>query len=198
MANNKTKKHTKKIQTKIMTIPQLRKAFEQLNVKTKHILSKHPINDESIKEFQTTWKQTFGKSLEHNTAESYLLLQSKQKNQFKKTRKQRGGMAPLDYTTRPGIDGSHGTFLPYISSGFKFYNDINNIAMDSGCGKEDITPVLSADMGSNKVQNGGLFSGRLIPPTTPPSVFQDLQDNMLGRKLGNSPDVTQTQYKGKY
>ena len=129
MANNKTKKHTKKSQTKIMTIPQLRKAFEQLNVKTKHILSKHPINDESIKEFQTTWKQTFGKPLEHNTAETYLLQQSKQKTQLKKTRKQKGGMAPIDYTTRPGIDGSHGTFLPYISSGFKFYNDINNIGL---------------------------------------------------------------------
>jgi hypothetical protein len=195
MKYNRTKKN-KKVQTKVMTIPKLRKAFEQIDYKTKHILSKHPVNEESIKEFQTSWKQVFGKDVDTKTAEAYLRLQSKANKHTKgtrKTRKQKGGMAPLDYTTRPGIEGTHGTFLPYISSGFKFYNDINNIAMDADCGKQDITPVVSADMGSNKVHSGG----RLIPSTSPPSILQDTTDMLMGRPLGQSPDPTQTYYKGK-
>lgn len=197
MKYNKTKKNNKKGQSKVMTIPKLRKAFEHIDFKTKHILSKHPVNEESIKEFQTSWKQVFGKEVDSKTAEAYLRLQSKPNKQTRKTRKQKGGMAPLDYTTRPGIEGTHGTFLPYISSGFKFYNDINNIAMDADCGKQDITPVVSADMGSNKVQSGGIFNGRLVPSTSPPSILQDMQDLYMGRSVGQSPDPTQTYYKGK-
>ena len=200
MKYNKTKKN-KRGQSKIMTIPQLRKAFEHIDLKTKEILSKHPVNEESIKEFQTSWKQVFGKDIDKKTAEAYLILQSKankQKRDTKKTRKQKGGMAPLDYTTRPGIEGTHGSFLPYISSGFKFYNHINNIAMDADCGKQDITPVISENMGSNKVYSGGLFNGRLIPPSSPASILQDAEDLIMGRQVGQSPDPTQTYYKGKY
>lgn len=193
MKYNKTKKN-KKGQSKVMTIPQLRKAFEHIDFKTKQILSKHPVNEESIKEFQTNWKQVFGKDVDKKTAEAYLILQSKANKQRKKTRKQKGGMAPLDYTTRPGIEGAHGTFLPYISSGFKFYNDINNIAMDADCGKQDITPIVSENMGSNKVYSGG----RLVPPSSPPTILQDVEDMIMGRSVGQSPDPTQTYYKGKY
>lgn len=202
MKHNRTKKNNKKVQTKVMTgsqkvmtIPQLRKAFESIDFKTRQILSKHPVNDESIKEFQTSWKQIFGKEVDSKTAEAYLRLQPKSSKHTRKTRKQKGGMASLDYTTRPGVDGAYGSFLPYISSGFKFYNDINNIAMDADCGKQNITPVISADMGSNKVQNGGLFSGRLVQSTSPPSILQDAQDFVFGRTLGQSPDPTQTYYK---
>lgn len=208
MKHNRTKKNSKnqlkKVQAKPMTekpmtIPQLRKAFEQIDFKTKQILSKHPVNEESIEEFQTNWKQVFGKNVDAKTAEAYLRLQTKEhKSSSRKTRKQKGGMAPVDYVTRPGIDGTHGSFLPYISSGFKFYNDINNIAMDADCGKQNITPVVSADMGSNKVYSGGVFNGRLVPPTSPPSILQDAQDWLMGRPLGQSPDPVQTYYKGKY
>jgi len=195
MKYNKTKKN-KRGQSKIMTIPQLRKAFEHIDLKTKDILSKHPVNEESIKEFQTSWKQVFGKDIDKKTGEAYLILQSKankQKRETRKTRKQKGGMAPLDYTTRPGIEGTHGSFLPYISSGFKFYNHINNIAMDADCGKQDITPIVSENMGSNKVYSGG----RLISPSSPPSIIQDAEDMIMGRSAGQSPDPTQTYYKGK-
>ena len=198
MKHNRTKKNNKKVQSKVMTIPQLRKAFEHVDFKTKDILSKHPINEESVKEFQTTWKKVFGKEIDTKTAGAYLSLQSKankHSKQSKKTRKQKGGMAPVDYVTRPGIEGTHGTFLPYISSGFKFYNDINNIAMDADCGKQNISPVVSADMGSNKVHSGVQFNGRLIPSSSPPTIFQDAQDWLMKRPLGDSPDPTQTYYK---
>ena len=190
----KNNRQTRKRKVKILTIPQLRNAFEQIDHEIKRILAKHPINESSIKEFQSCWKKIFGKQIDTNTAGSYLEIQSKTKktNKNRTIRKQRGGVAPVDFQTRPGIDGTHGTFLPYISSGFKFYDQINNIAMDSSCGKENISPSISQDMGSNQVHKGGQ---RLIAPTVPSSIFQDIQDKMSFRPLGDSPDPTQTHYR---
>jgi hypothetical protein len=177
------KNHTRKQKTKVMTIPQLRKAFETINAETHKIISKHPINKDSISEFQKIWKHIFGKNIDSSTAESYLILHSKpSKKNTRRSKKQKGGSAPLDYTLRPGTDGSYGSFLPYVSSGLSFYNDINNIGMDSSCGKVDITPSIAADMGSNKVINGGM---RLLGPSEgAPGLLQDAQETfLLGRPL---------------
>ena len=204
---NNTKKATKATNPTVMTVPQLRKAFEQIDVDTKKILSKHPINDESIKEFQKSWKQVFHKNIDTISAKSYLELQTKivkkggtrTRSRSRKTRKsekseQSGGVSPLDYTLRPGIDGTHGNYLPYVSSGLSFYNNINQIAMDQDCGKIDITPTIDASMGSNEVMKGG--NARLIGATVPPSVLQDAQDYYLGKSLGDSSSVLNTKYKG--
>jgi hypothetical protein len=183
-----------------MTVPQLRKAFEQIDTDTKRILGKHPVNNESIKEFQKVWKNIFHKNIDNSTAESYLQLQSKiQKKQHggRTTRKSKhsGGSAPVDYTLRPGIDGTHGNYLPYVSSGLSFYNNINQNAMDQDCGKINISPTIDVSMGSNKVMNGGM--PRLVGSTVPPSVLQDAQDFYLGNRLGDSPSILDTNYKGR-
>jgi hypothetical protein len=186
MAKNNTRK-----KTKVLTIPQLRKAFARVDVETKRILSKHPVNEESIKEFTKIWKSIFHKTIDSKAAEAYLNLQTKRNKKGTRKSKMKGGMAPIDYTLRPGIDGTHGNFLPYVSSGLTFYNDINNIAMDSVCGKVDITPIISADMGSNKVGGASLseiISQRPITSSVPSSVVQDGQTSFLGQKLPDSPN----------
>ena len=207
MGKNKTRKLKQKVKAqekekgKTLTIPMLRKAFEHIDMETRKILGKHPINQESISEFQKAWKHTFGKSIDSKTAESYLMLQSKlNKSSSRKTKKMKGGSAPIDYMLRPGLDGTHGSYLPYVSKGLDFYGDINNIAMDADCGKVNTTPQISASMGSNQVGAGlgeilyGLTS-RPILPTNPPSILQDLQDASLGRTLGASPKAIDTYYK---
>ena len=185
-----------------MTIPQLRKGFESINVETAKILARHPINEESITSFKKVWKQVFGKIIDSSTAETYLRLQVKNKKSSKsksKTyKKQKGGAAPVEYMMTPGIDssqgtvqGAYGSFLPYVSSGLSFYDDINKIAMDSECGKTDISPHIAESMGSNKV--GGQ---RIITSTVPPSILQDAQNVSLGKPLGASPNPLQTTYMG--
>ena len=122
MAKNNTKKKNTKSR-KIMTIPQLRKAFETIEEKSNKI--------QSVSEFQEVWKSVFNKPIDSKAAEAYLQMKkqvSKRKTRRNKN-KQSGGVAPLDYTTGPGVTGPYGNFLPYISSGFGFYNQINNIAM---------------------------------------------------------------------
>ena len=201
MVKNKTRKQKKETYGKILTIPMLRKAFEHIDMETRKILAKHPINKDSISEFQKAWKKCFSKTIDSKTAESYLMLQSKVKNKTsRKTKKQKGGSAPVDYMLRPGIDGTHGSYLPYVSKGLDFYNDINNIAMDADCGKIDYTPQLSSTMGSNQVGAGVselLYSltNRPITPTSPPSILQDLQDSGLGKTLGASPKPIETHYQ---
>ena len=178
------------------TIPELRKAFEELDRKVATILSsgKGTINEKSISEFKSIWKNKFGKSLTDKEAESYLELQlsanKKSHGGTRKNRKQHGGVGPVDYTLRPGIDGTHGSYLPYVSSGLSFYNDINKIAMDADCGKIDTTPQVSIGMGSNEFMKGGQLSGaRYISPTVPPSILQDAQDYRLGNPIGPSSSV---------
>jgi hypothetical protein len=189
MANTK-KKNTKS--RKVMTVPQLRKAFETIEQKSKHI--------HSVADFQGVWKSVFHKSIDAKAAEAYLNMKKKSSRKTRRNKnKQSGGVAPLDYTTGPGVNGPHGNFLPYISSGFGFYNQINNIAMDSDCGKQNITPTISSDMGSNKVTSGGslneLLSQRIIPSQSPPTPLQDFFDSNRGMKLGASPDPLQTPYE---
>ena len=185
-----------------MTIPQLRKGFESINIETAKILAKHPINEDSITSFKKVWKQVFGKIIDSPTAETYLQLQAKlkkgSKSKSKTYKKQKGGAAPVEYMMTPGIDnsqgtinGTYGSFLPYVSSGLSFYNHINKIGMDSSCGKTDITPQIAESMGSNKV--GGQ---RLVTSSVPPSLIQDAQNALLGKPLGDSPNPLQTTYKG--
>jgi len=200
--NSSTRKKNSLKKSTIMTVPKLRKAFEQIDIDTKKILQKHPINEESISEFQKCWKQVFHKNIDSSTAESYLQLQSKTPkkggSKTRKARKMSGGVATLDYTLRPGIDGTHGNYLPYVSSGLSFYDNINQIAMDQDCGKIDITPKLDVMMGSDSVKSGGgsFTEGRLISPTVPPSLVQDAQDYYIGRPLSESSSILNAKYRG--
>lgn len=182
----------KKTNAKVLTIPQLRKAFDTIEKESKHI--------KSPEEFQKLWKSVFHKSIDSKAAEAYLAMTSKKGKS--RTRKQKGGVAPIDYMLRPGIDSSsYGNYLPYVSSGLGFYNNINNIAMDADCGKQNISPVISADMGSNKVSYGGslseFLSQRPIGASVPASPLQDFQDSGLGLKLDASPVPLETQWRGK-
>lgn len=125
-----------------MSVPQLRRAFERID----NFVAR---NGASVEAFRKEWKKTFGKDVSQKSAKEYL--------DFVTSRKgfQRGGMAPLDYDMRAGADVPHGSFPPYVSSGFGFGN-VDGIA--SACGKEDITPVPPAGpsgLGSNEVQMKG-------------------------------------------
>ena len=196
---SKSKNITRKKRTskKVMTIPQLRKAFDTIEKETKKILQNRAT---AVPEFQKLWKSVFHKSIDTKAAEAYLAMSKRSTRSLThKHKKHLGGSAPLDYMLRPGIDSSsYGNYLPYVSSGLGFYNQINSIAMDADCGKQNISPTISAEMGSNKITYGGslseFLSQRLISASVPASPLQDLQDSSLGKKLDASPDPLQTKY----
>ncbi len=156
----KTRKHS----SKALTIPQLRKSFDHIDSWVESHLRKSKKVKDLVPAFQAEWKKTFHHEVNSKAAEAYLSI--KHRSAPRGTKKQRGGSAaplagaPLDYTTRQGVYGVYGNFPQYVSSGLTFYNQINQDSLTAGCGVENITPKLPADMGSNEVQKGGKRRGR--------------------------------------
>ena len=128
---------TRKQKRDYMTIPQLRKSFDHIESFTAKLLATTKNPNERRKSFQKEWLRTFHRTVDDKAADSYLSFELKKGK--KGTRKQKGGMAPLDYSLKPGIDGVHGVFPAYITSGFDTYNKINQDSFATQCGKEDMT-----------------------------------------------------------
>lgn len=190
------------------TIPELKQSFDALERKVVEILRAGGDQKQRVRKFQEAWRSIFGRPVEASAAEAYLQVKARTLPKVgAKTRKsQRGGAsalagAPVDFQTRPGVDGVHGSFLPYLTKGLDFYNTINQHGMFKGCGTEDITPQVPASLGSNKV-GGGLLSDAAFVATTrpvaassPPSLFNDIQTAWQGRSLGASPAPDQNPLK---
>ena len=170
----KTRRRSSTKKQKSMTIPDLKRAFDQMEKKAAHL--NHGTMAEKVKEFQRHWKSIFGREVSKSAAEAYLAVKKSEK---KGTRKMRGGAllagAPLDFQMRPGSDGppfSGGIYPTYVTSGL---TDINNLA--SECGPKDVPIVLPEGLGSNKVGGG----------TIPTTFYQDLQTAYQGGQLPPSP-----------
>jgi hypothetical protein len=133
----KTKKVSKTKVDSGMTVPELRRSFEHVERWVKS-------HGADVEGFQMMWKKTFGKEVSKEAAKDYL--------QFVHAKgKQSGGgqvmaPAPLGYDLRAGADIPYGSFPKYVSDGFGFANMDSLTAV-----KEDITPKLPADLGSNLV-----------------------------------------------
>jgi hypothetical protein len=177
MVRKTTRKIKVNTKSKGMTVPQLRKAFE-------HIESYARKND--IGPFRKEWKKTFGKSISESAAKDYI--------SFLKSELQSGGGgvplagAPLDYTTRAGSDPSTAANVPpYVQSGFGFAN-MDSFRLMSG--KEDISPRIPADIGSNAV-GGGKRKTRKFKKSQKGGAFPSLStavSEMMSRPLAmNSP-----------
>ena len=189
------------------TIPPLKFSFDALETKVTEILKSTQNTAERIKKFQAAWKEIFGRPVEKVAAEAYLLVRDKP-HYGKKTRKQGGGGAgmpisgaPLDFQTRPGVDGVHGSFPPYLSSGLSFYNTINQDQLNKGVGLSAFNPAVPEDMGSNLTGGGvisdALFLGMTRPAASeiPPTPINDTQTFIQGRTLPPSPDASQNPLK---
>lgn len=149
-----------------LTIPELRMAYEKIMKVISSELSKSmgKVSGALITDVQKAWKENFGKDLETDYAKSlveYMNGERSRKQSSRKTRrasrasqKQSGGMAPIDYQTRAGIDGVYGKFPTYVGSGFEV--GVPQISQATLCGKVDTTPAVTAMVGNNTpLQNGG-------------------------------------------
>lgn len=109
---------TKKQKSSMMTIPQLRKAFDHIEVYTAGLLGREKDMKKRRKAFQEEWMKVFHRSVDDKSADAYLQFEAKKNKKGSKTRKMRGGAAlsgaPLDYSTRPGIYGVYGNFPEYL------------------------------------------------------------------------------------
>jgi len=185
-----------------MSIPELKRSFDSLDHAVDTIVRSKKTMPQQVKDFQAAWRRIFGRPVEAPAAEAY--LQVKARGRKGTRRSQKGGMgplagAPLDHQATPGVYGTHGSFPPYLTSGLSFYNTINQDGLTKGCGTENITPAISASMGSNKaLAGGGMLSDaafavghRPFGSSSPPSIGNDFQTYWQGRSLGASPQPDQ-------
>jgi hypothetical protein len=199
----KTRKQSKsrKQSSKTKTIPELRQSLDHITQYTSDLIKSGATSTKELaSKFAFEWKKVFGKSMSLSTAESYiqhLMNMKKGPKKGKHTRKLRGGMAPLDYLTRPGTDIPYGNFLSYVSKGF--WNPEPSI-------KYDIAPVIPyAETGSNRMNGGGVLdsiTNSLSALTTRPFIAQnpqspqhDMQTLWKGQGIGPGPDSYDRAYQ---
>lgn len=168
----KVKKGSSNAKSGLMTIPQLRTAFDHLEKKTAHIL-KTKSKVTRVEEFQKEWKKLFKRPITASSAKEYLDFCE---SHGKHGKAQVGGAAPLDYTMGPGAAEPYGSFPSYLTAGFDV--GVPRDSFSAQCGKEDATPNVPASFGSNlvggkqnrtrkagKKQKGGM--ARLFQSTVP-------------------------------
>lgn len=180
MKGHKTRRlrETKKAKGSVLTIPQLRKAFDHMDavVESLRKVSKHSFSD-AVARYIEEWRKTFKRELSPADASAYLKFRFGIKSGMTRRSRTRGGSmsisgAPLDYSLRPGVNGVYGQFPSYQQEGLdRYYHS----GISDDCGKSGITTDVAI------AQQGGAFEGiRIFASANPPSIPYKLQMSTLG------------------
>jgi len=166
----KTRRQSSKRAKGVYTIPELRRSFEYIEDLVDKKIAYKEAKDKIIKDLRKEWSQVFLKELDKKSAEAFVTDRMSKKNSSRhRTLRKRGGMAPLDYTTRQGIylapgqipdsaghlplsDGAKsqfGSFVEYVSKGF--WNPEPGQSYDPVPGQTRFPTSVPVGMGDNTV-----------------------------------------------
>jgi hypothetical protein len=191
-----------------LSVPELRQSFDHIEKYLED--NAHLPTDKLVREFKKEWRMTFGTPI-HDGAEEYVKHVVSELH----SKKVKGGMAPVDYVTRPGLYTTafdqFGHFQKYISSGF-------GVSVPEPARLEDpkiygpggaFPTSVPVDMGNNRVTRGGKahmrktrrktkggssMVGVRFPSSVPPSAIRDMTDMWKGTSVGPSPVSTSNPY----
>jgi len=163
-----------------MGLKKLRSAFDHMEKVVNKLKpkAKHSFQD-AVSEYRSEWQKVFKRDIPPAEAASYLKFRFGLKGTAAMTRRGRkmhGGAlpisgAPLDYTTRAGVNGVYGNFPSYQQEGLdRYYNS----ALSADCGKTNGFPTD----GSGASQVGGGMMEALFRPvqaTAPINSLQSIQ-----------------------
>jgi len=169
MKKSSTRKHrgSRKGTGQLMDIPQLRQGMHYISQKAQELVRGAKSLPAAARQFAREWKQIFGKTLPIKAAEKYL---KHVRGSFRFTRKQRGGVAPLDYTMGPGANAPYGKYPEYLMRGGL---EPPMPGQSSSCGREAGLWAPSANDIQGNQQGGGLLG----------QIFGPLVDNDLSRYM---------------
>jgi len=175
----KMRSNSRKSKTGILTIPQLRKAFDHMDkvVESLKHSSKHSFS-ESVVKYREEWRKVFKRDLSPADAAAYLKFRYGMKSGRSKTRrsKTRGGAmpiagAPLDYQMRPGEVGVYGQFPSYQQEGLdRYYGS----ALSASCGAPNGFPT--SPNGASQAGGAGYFRP-LIPGAPPGAPYKTMMEH---------------------
>jgi len=143
-----------------LTIPMLRKAFEHID----EFVKAHISDPDFVDKLKREWERTFYKEISTDEIKEYLQLLEGDIEEMKlrnSRKKQSGGSAPIDWTTRAGVyivpggvnGNSYAQVPKYVESGF--WNPEPGRSYDPVPGQTRFPTSVPAGMGSNLVQKGG-------------------------------------------
>jgi hypothetical protein len=192
----KVKNTTRSSSKHVLTIPQLRKAFDHMDKVVEHLrkTAKHSFSD-AVVSYREEWRKTFKRDLPPADAAAYLKFRYGLKAGKTRRSKTRGGAmagssgAPLDYQLRAGVAGTYGNFPSYQSQGLdRYYSS----AITADCGKPNGFPT-----DASQAQAGGGFLDamfRPLMPSAPPGMAYAgmMTDPGKGTPLYPSSDSTGT------
>jgi len=239
MGLKKTRKH-KKQNKHNKTIPEIRKTLESISSAI-NTSDKSLTLDDRVKKFMKDWKKGVGKNIPYKLAREYVELRMRSNKGTRRRklstkpvlaqppeystfraqsalvphsgRKHSGGMAPLDYETRPGIYGGHGQSLPYVSHDTRgFWGS----GISGACGLTPKPNMSGGDLSTETVlaqpqkysksraqralvpqSGGGYMTGFVgapftgmnlrLPSTNPASIGSDIVAGMNGKQLPGQP-----------
>ena len=164
------------------TIPELREAFERIETFAKDLVQKGGSVKTMSRDLAAEWKAVFGRKINSDAAEEYLKFiggetapapapahVASAKNKTRKAHKMKGGAAaapiagaPLDYQTRPGIDGPYGNFPPYVDGGFGV--GVPAISQNYIMTPKAEVTLDAGDGGNRPLQTGGGASKKRTAP----------------------------------
>lgn len=204
----KTRRHTKQTKSNaegVMTIPELRRAFEHIEDMIHKCHTSGETKEEIIKHIRKEWMRVFRKELSRSSAEK-LVMDHTASHRKRGTRK-RGGAAPLgyamiDHQTRPGdySYSSQGGMGDYFVKGLAVGIPESGMTTgkwpttpDGSIGSNQITTPMKGGRRGVRRQGGALswstFEAALTRPvggSSPPSVAFDMQSMMKGIQVGAS------------
>jgi len=165
-SQRKTRKAKNTSRKTVLTIPQLRKAFNHMDnvVEDLRKKAKHSFQD-AVTIYREEWSKTFKRDLSPAEAASYLKFRYGLKSGKTRKSRMRGGSplsgAPLDYQLRPGVTGVYGNFPTYQTQGLdRYYSS----GISSDCGKTNGFPT---DGSAASQAGGGMLDGLFRPLITP-------------------------------
>lgn len=199
----KSQKRTRKVRSgsksSIMSIPQLRKAFDHMDrvVENLRKTAKHSFSD-AVVIYREEWRKTFKRDLSPADAAAYLKFRFGMKSSKTRRSRTRGGAigtplggAPLDYQMRAGSTGAYGNFPTYQQQGLDRYYASS---LSSDCGKANGFPTD----GSGASQAGGAGWDALFRPlysSVPPSMPYQTMMEAKGQTFPSPDPVGQPPYR---
>jgi cysteinyl-tRNA synthetase len=97
--------HTRKHKGSVMTIPQLRKAFDHMESFTLALVQQQKDKKKCRKAFQEEWMKVFHRSIDEKAADAYLQFEAKKSKDFKKADELREKIKSLGFSINDTKDG---------------------------------------------------------------------------------------------
>lgn len=197
----KATRKNKKI--RYMTVDSLHASFERIDAKVRHMISKGCTNQALEQCIRRLWSQQFHQALSSPAMKGmithYRSLYGEKSR--KQTRKQVGGMAPVEWTMGQGsTDMVYGRFPVFEGSSPKFVHDLGTVnrAFESSIG-----PACTAQAGGTrrrrKNQRGGgvgesVRMGHAMP-SVPPNTLQKATGAFQASPVPGRSDPTDPAWK---